>query len=425
MRRNKKRFNFKIMLLVLFGIAVAAILFLAIKIKSFYTGIYTPGNGMAQATLPPEKSVFNILMLGYGGGKHDGTYLTDSMMLLRVDTKNNKAVLFSIPRDIWVKVPTNSGKDFHIKINAIYQMGLFPKDFPDVSSQYSGDGKLLKYVIQNVTGVPIDNYIAVDFEGFTKAIDILGGIDVNVAKTFDDNEYPIDGKENDLCGKDDQFKQIQKYLEAPTLAPNAQADRDKLFTEHPDLKQFMDDISDNPPAAFPCRYEHLHFDAGLQHMNGTTALKYVRSRHGIQDGGDFGRAARQQRFLTAVKEKVLNVTFIPKIVPLLDELKQHIAMDVSVEEIQKFLGEAKDAGTYHLTNYVLSDQNYLKNARSADGQYILVPDEGMDQWDSVHQGVQNVIDGITPSPTPSLTPLPTRAPRILSPTQTISPKSTQ
>ena len=122
---------------------------------------------------------------------------------------------------------------------------------------------------------------------------------------------------NDLCGKEGDFAQIEKYINGPTLTPDEQTEQDKLFSEKPDLKNFYDNITASPQDAFPCRYEHLHFNTGVQHMDGKTALKYVRSRHALQDGGDFGRASRQQRFLSAVKDKVLSVTFIPKIVPLM------------------------------------------------------------------------------------------------------------
>lgn len=403
MRRTHSSSKFKPVFLILLGIFFAGLIFLAIKINGFYRGIYTANGGINQPTIPKEKTEFNILLLGYGGGQHEGTYLTDSMMILHLDLKKHKAAVISIPRDIWVKVPTESGDDFHIKINAIYQMGLYPNDFPDVAKKYRGDGKLIKYVMEQVTGLDMDNYMAVDFDGFKKAIDIIGGIDVNVAKTFDDYSYPIDGKENDLCGKEEQFKEVEKLLNGPTLTPDEQTEMDKKFAEKPELKEFFDNIVNDPAVAFPCRYEHLHFEAGKQHMNGETALKYVRSRHALQDGGDFGRASRQQKFLSAVKDKVISITFIPKIIPLLDEMKEHITTDIPVDQIKKFIGEAPNAGNYKITNFVLSNENFLKDGHSEGGQYILMPEEGIDEWDSVKTGIKNTIEGITPTPTPNST----------------------
>lgn len=401
--RSRPKSTFKPLLLIIGGVFLAMFIFFGFKVQQFYNRIYNPSNGVRQPTLPKDKKVFNILMLGYGGGNHEGTYLTDSMMLIHLDLEQNKAVLISIPRDLWVKVPTDSGADFHIKINALYQMGMFPDQFPDVSKKYAGDAVLLKKAVSDITGLTVDNYVAIDFEGFKKAIDIIGGVNIDVAKAFDDYSYPIDGKENDLCGKDEQFKQIEPYLSGKTLTPEEEDAKKKLFEEHPDLNEFYNNITDAPNEAFPCRYEHLSFKAGKQFMNGETALKYVRSRHGLQDGGDFGRASRQQRFVQAVKEKVFTIAFIPKIVPLLDEMKKHITMDITVEQLQKFLSEAPTAGSYKTTNYVLSTDNLLVAGKAADGQYILRSDEGDDQWTSVQQGVRNVILGITPTPTPSPT----------------------
>src|SRR3989339_1574184 len=100
----------------------------------------------------PEKTVFNFLLLGYGGGAHEGTYLTDTIMVLNIDTKVKKATIFSVPRDLWVGLPTKSGADFHTKINAVYQLELFPKDYPDLKKLST------KIVISQITGLPIDGY---------------------------------------------------------------------------------------------------------------------------------------------------------------------------------------------------------------------------------------------------------------------------
>lgn len=193
-----------------------------------------------------------------------------------------------------------------------------------------------------------------------------------MAKSFDDVEYPVDGKEEDTCGLD-----AVKFEEA-----------EKIATEEPVL-------------AFPCRYEHLHFDAGLTHMDGSTALKYVRSRHSEQDGGDFGRAARQQRFLEAVKQKVLSVGFIPKILPLMDELDENMRTDIPLEVLQKLLKEASRGDEYKIDSMVLSDKKYIMESFSSDRQYILISTGGIDRWENVHKWVQTTLN----PPTPTLSPI--------------------
>jgi len=391
----------KKILIVLSGLLLAAAVFFLFRIKDFYSFIYKPRIDLPNAPSPaPEKTVYNILLLGYGGDGHEGPYLTDSMMILHFDIKKNKAVLISVPRDLWVKLPTKSGADFHSKVNSLFQVGFIPNMYSDIDDKYTKEAVLVKSVLSTVTGLQIDNYVGIDFQGFVSAIDILGGIDVEVLKTFDDEEYPIDGKENDLCEQEEKFSQVEKYLNGK----GDPAEKEQFFKDHADLEEFYKNITEDPPKAFPCRYEKLHFDAGITHMDGATALKYVRSRHSIQDGTDFGRAARQQRFLDAVKSKVLSIGFIPKIIPLLEEEKKHVKTDLSTDDIQKFLLEAKDMSSYKLERLVPSTENYLANAFTSNGQSALLPKAGEDNWSMLKKWISNTIRGITPTPTRSATP---------------------
>lgn len=340
----------------------------------------------------PEKTTFNFLLLGYGGAAHAGPFLTDTMMIAHIDIKTKKATLISIPRDLWVKLPTKSGADFHTKINAVYQMGLFPKDYPDLAD----DSKM---IISRITGLPIDGYVSVNFEGFTKAIDILGGVDINIEKSFTDSEYPIDGKEKDLCDKDTEelFKKAEPFT-TPGFNPE---ERNQQFKDNPKLEEFVKNATDSPELAFPCRYEKLEFKKGITHMDGQTALKYARSRHSETDGGDFNRALRQQQVIEAIKNKVISLGFIPKIIPLMDEFKKDVKTDIGLDIIKKFISQADKVEEYKITTFVLTDQNVLKNAVSDDKQYILIPSEGIDNWNGIKKLINNTIEGITPTPVAS------------------------
>lgn len=350
--------------LIILGIFFAGFLFFLIKINQFYKDIYVPKQN--DGHVQPEKTSYNLLFLGYGGEGHDGPYLTDTVMVVHLDLKNNKVVQISIPRDIWLKLPTKSGDDFHTKVNTLYEIYLFPKEFPDIKQSPN----VLFEGIKQITGLDIDNYVSVDFAGFTRMVDILGGVDVKVQNAFDDPEYPLEGHEKDLCGEQES--------DLPEL--------EKIATQSPKL-------------AFPCRYEDLHFGAGLQYMDGATALKFVRSRHSPQDGGDFARARRQQLFLEAVKEKVLSIGFVTKIIPLLDELKVHVKTDIPFDLTKKFAGEITDANNYQINHIVLSDRDYLDNSLSDSGQFVLIPKEGFDNWSNIHKIIRNAI-AVTPSPTP-------------------------
>ena len=385
---------------------IVAIVFFAVIfayfVKSgvdFYKGIYKGFPSKGGFIIPQEKTEYNILLLGFGGPGHEGPFLTDSMMVVHIDLKKNKVALLSLPRDLWYKLPTKSKEDFHAKINSIYQLGLFPTEFPDVDTKTYPDVSLVKKAVSDITGLSVDNYVTVDFTGFTKGIDILGGVVVDVQKTFDDYEYPIEGKEKELCGKDAEFLQIEKFLKSG-FDPG---EKQQLFKDKPELETFFKNITEEPKNAFPCRYEQLHFNAGKIFMNGETALKYVRSRHSEQDGNDFGRGARQQQFVKAVKDKAISLGIITRIIPLLDELKKHIQTDISVDDMKKMMGEVKDAGAYKIISVHMSDKDYLKNSYSDDGQYILISREGEDKWGLIHSAVQNGIDEITATPSPQPT----------------------
>ena len=363
----------KKIIIIIFGIFLAFLVFYFSTSNHLFNKKNSP-------TLPkpkPEKTVYNFLLLGYGGGLHDGTYLTDTIMVVRVDTKTKNVTLFSIPRDLWIKLPTKSGADFHTKINAVYQLELFPNDFPDLKKIST------KGVLSQITGLLVDGYISVNFDGFTKAVNILGGIDVDVKKPFTDTQYPIDGKEKDLCNKETEelFKKAEPFT-TPGFNPEQ---RDQLFKDEPRFEEFMKNATVSPELVFPCRYEKLEFTKGMIHMNGETALKFARSRHSAEDGGDFARALRQQQVIEAIKNKVISVGFIPKIIPLIDEFKKDIKTDIGLDVIKKFIGEADNSKEYRITTFVLTDQNVLENAVSDDKQYILIPREGIDNWSGIKQ----------------------------------------
>ncbi len=361
-------------------VIVFLLLFGAFRVLKLFNSINTK-SAIWGKPIPKEKKVFSLLVMGYGGAGHDGAYLTDTMMVMRLDLEKNTATVISIPRDIWVQIPTTTDEEFYRKINSVYQTGLFRKNYPAVPAKYDGEqgaSELIKETVQKIVGFPIDNYIALDFDGFKEAVDTLGGIDINVEKSFTDIEYPIDGKETDLCGVDPT--DMVKFEEL-----------EKIATESPEV-------------AYPCRYETLQFQAGEQHMDGETALKFVRSRHSLQDGGDFGRAKRQQLFLDAIRSKILSVAFIPKIIPLMNDLEKNLRTDLSLELINKYLGEASDANTYVMQQVILTTDNYLEEGVSLDGQYILMSQEGQDKWGRLQKDINNTIMGISPTPSVSVVP---------------------
>lgn len=308
----------------------------------------------AQPT-PDPFAAYNILLLGYGGGGHEGGKLTDTIMVARVDPRNEVITLISLPRDLWVSFPVEGETESHWKLNAAYQIGSSDASYPNKPERFTGSaggGALAKYAVGKVLGEPIRSFVAVSFAGFTRSIGVLNGVNVHVEHSFDDYWYPIEGEENNTCGRSDEdIAQLTATLSG------------RLLEE-----------------SFPCRYEHLHFDAGTQLMDGETALKFVRSRHSAEEGSDFSRAARQRSLLLAVKEKVVNIRFLPRLVPFMNSLTTDMQTDIGLNQIQEWIAQQETLSGYEIRTLALTDQNILKSSRSQNGQFILIPKDGEDNW---------------------------------------------
>lgn len=270
----------------------------------------------------PEKGVYNILFVGHGGTGHPGGLLADSIITIHLDTNTKKITMITIPRDLWV--PGNR------KINA-----------SGVQSGFQNIGTELT----NVTGLPFNYYVAVDFGNFVKLIDALGGIDVEVPNSFSDTFYPIAGEENNTCGKTgDEVNALKVKYSGFDLE-----------------KQFV------------CRYEQLHFDKGPAKLDGATALKFVRSRHG---DSDFGRSLRQLAVLQGIKNKLLSLQTTGKLNDVVGALIGLVKTDMNVGVVKSLVEALGDPTVYSVEQIQLTTDNVLNASKSSDGQFILVPKAG-------------------------------------------------
>lgn len=287
--------------LILLGLIVVILAIFIVKTANVYPFLFQLLFNQGINLKQTSDNRINILLLGIGGGSHDGPNLTDTIIFASLDQRNNKVTLVSIPRDLWVPDLTGSVK----KINDAYADGEAIK---------KGRGlPLAEAVVGEITGQNIDYGVRIDFSGFVKAVDIVGGLDINVDNTFDDYQYPIDGKEADTCG-------------------HSQAE----------LQAMASDSADQQVLDFPCRYKHVHFDKGLTHMDGETALEFVRSRHASQavEASDFARSKRQEKVIQAFKSKVLSAQTLinpGKIIGLYTTLQSSIDTDIKQDEFDDFI----------------------------------------------------------------------------------------
>lgn len=282
-----------------------------------------------------EKGVYNTVLLGYGGAGHEGSLLTDSIIVIHVNTNKKTAALISIPRDLWVT--GNRKINAEAAANGFQNMG---------------------GVIKNVTGLPTDYFVAVDFGGFAKLIDNLGGIAVNVPKTFDDPFYPIAGLENETCGKTEEEIAVLK----------------SKYSDHQLETQFT------------CRYEQLHFVKGQVNLDGTTALKFVRSRHG---DSDFGRSERQFAVLKGILAKLISLKSFDKTDSTLDTLSKTVRTNLNMGAIRSLIEVVGETGEYKITDIHLNLDNVLNEGKSAQGAYILYPKAGMLDFSQIKNFIAN------------------------------------
>jgi LCP family protein required for cell wall assembly len=266
-----------------------------------------------------DRDRINILLLGIGGREHDGGLLTDTIILASLKPSEKRAALVSLPRDLSVPMENQGWR----KINNI-------NAFAEAKNPGSG-GLAVSQAVSDIFQLPIDYYLTIDFTGFEKIIDDLGGIKVNVENTIDDYQYPILGNE------DMPWEQ---------------------------------------------RFEHLHIDKGEQTMNGELALKYVRSRHTVGvEGSDFARAHRQQKVLEAIKEKVisLHTLFKPNLISkIISDVSNNYYTNLKIWEMLKLWGLVKDIKSDNIYNRVLDDgpNGLLVDAKAEDGAFILLPESG-------------------------------------------------
>ena len=87
-------------------------------------------NSRPTPTPTPARNDINVLLLGYGGGQHDGAYLTDSIILANINHDSKKITLVSIPRDLWVSIPVSSQESIFGKINSAYAIGIDDNQYP-------------------------------------------------------------------------------------------------------------------------------------------------------------------------------------------------------------------------------------------------------------------------------------------------------
>lgn len=195
-----------------------------------------------------------------------------------------------------------------------------------------GGGALAKKTVSEFIGYPIDYYITMNFNGFIQAVDAIGGIDVIVSKTIHDVEYPT----------------------------------------------------------IDYGVETFHLDAGPQHLDGETALKFVRTRHGYGES-DLQRAQRQQQALLAIKEKLIEDKLLTpvRLLELFRVVSKSVTDDIPATQLPGLLALASQVQLDKIDQLVIDERYGTVNAESKYG-WILVPNR-----DKIRPAVNKVFNGRT------------------------------
>ncbi len=181
---------------------------------------------------------------------------------------------------------------------------------------YPGGGPALARdtVVYNL-GIPIHHYARINFTAFETLIDEIGGVDVYVERTINDPAYPDEG----------------------------------------------------------IGYDPFYLAAGQQHLDGETALKYARTRHG---GSDFDRARRQQKVLLAVRDRVVRLDLLPRLIAngpqILEALGDSIRTDLTYDQAVQLARILNEIPPESFQGAVI-DQNYTQPYTTETGAQVLIP----------------------------------------------------
>jgi LCP family protein required for cell wall assembly len=327
-RRRWRRWvalSFALLLIILLVVGVIV----GQRVYAFGQAISTQAPLSSQIDLSGPNRI-NLLVMGFGGGNHPGAYLTDSMLIISIQPQTDQTALISVPRDLWVQIPPNSGQ--YGKLNSAFEYGLY-NGFGTEKAGKVAAGDLAANKLSDVTGLSVKYWMTLDFSGFRELVDALGGVDINVQHSF------------------------------TALYPK----------------------NDDP--SIDASWITVQFNAGPQHMNGERAIEYARAREvvggDLAEGTDFARSARQQILIKAIVSEMTQVGEWPHFFGAMDALQKSIYTNLSANDLFQFVRKMNLNNPKHIG---LTNQNVLMDSTTDDGQDILLPQNG--DWNLIKQYIQ-------------------------------------
>jgi LCP family protein required for cell wall assembly len=243
--------------------------------------------GPPQETPPTTSSRINILFTGIDSGHGRDHALTDTMLIASIDPATKAVSMVSFPRDI-SNFKLWDGRTYSGKLNSLMTYALLhPKEFPD------GPINTLTKELGYLLGVPIYYYAAINLDGFKQMVDMVGGVTVTYPHDIIDPSYAWE----DAAGS-----------------------------------------------------HGFVFHAGTHHLDGRTALAFVRSR---KADSDFARAARQQILLVALRQELTRPSMLPKIPGLLKAAAQTVRTDFPPDQAADMVSLVRGIDDKSIQKFVL------------------------------------------------------------------------
>ncbi|PJE58212.1 MAG: hypothetical protein COU81_01935 [Candidatus Portnoybacteria bacterium CG10_big_fil_rev_8_21_14_0_10_36_7] len=324
LKPKRKRGRFYLLIIIFSAFILLTIFSLTTKTGYVFNKIFIDLDSIkkpiptAKASPIDDPNRLNILILGIRGqADPNGGLLSDVNLIVSIEKNTGRTALISIPRDLYVDIPTYDKKE---RINFAYAEGF--------SKQGVAGGILYaKSVFEDISGIYIDDVIVVNFDAFKDIVDIMGGIDVDLAKPFKE--------ETQFAG--------EQIIDLPE---------------------------------------------GINHLDGETALYYVRSRYSTSD---FDRMHRQQDVLSSIIKKSMSLGFITnpkKISDLLDSIGDNVHTTMNGNEITSLIAITPSINLKNFSKKVFDTTSEGLLYETTTGAYHLLPVG--DNYDKIHKVIKNI-----------------------------------
>jgi LCP family protein required for cell wall assembly len=277
------------------------------------------GTPAPQVSIPPwdGQERLNILLVGSDQRPNEGTYNTDTLIVLSIDPVSGRVAMFQLPRDSAdLPVPRKAqnlwGRTYGNKITSWLTANANRDEIWGGNNRRQTGFIALKAILGELYDLDIKYYVEVNFQGFRDAVDTLGGVNINVQTPLVDDRYPTEDR----------------------------------------------------------TMRRLYVPAGPQHMNGTQALAYARSR---KTTDDFDRGRRQQRVLLSLREQADIARILANLDQLARDVGNSVRTDIPPSLYAKLLGLADTIDTRNVRSYVFAPSFYATQFLNSDIGYKIVP----------------------------------------------------